>query len=66
MYLLRDADDYDFLKSIDNIEIKHTENLNSAITCSSLEEAKALKQYIKLVQGDDYFDIVEVEFKEVE
>ena len=66
MYLLRDEDDYDFIKLIDNKNILTTRDLKEAIMFDDLEKVKALKNYIELEK--EYYDleIVEIEFNVVE
>lgn len=66
MYLLRDEDDYDFIKLIDNKNILTTRDLKEAIMFDDLEKAKALKNYIELEKKYYDLEIVEIEFVEIE
>ena len=66
MYLLRDENELDFVKLIDNMRIAITRDLKEAIIFDTVEKAKALNEYIELEQGERYFGIVEIDFKEVE
>lgn len=66
MYLLRDEDDYDFIKSIDNKSILTTRDLKEAIMFDAIEKAKALKNYIELENECYDLEIVEIEFNVVE
>ena len=65
-YLLRDSNDMDFIKSIDNTSILTTRDLKEAMIFDDIEKAKALKNYIEM-ENDNYdLEIVEIEFKEVQ
>lgn len=66
MYLLRDEDDYDFIKSIDNKSILTTRDLKEAIMFDDIEKAKALKNYIELENEHYSLEVVEIEFNVVE
>ncbi len=63
MYLLRDSDEYDFIKSIDNKSILTTRDLKEAIIFDDTEKPKALKQYIELENPNYELEVVEIEFK---
>lgn len=65
-YLLRDSDDMDFIKSIDNTSILTTRDLKEAIIFDDIEKAKALKIYLELENEHYDLEIVEIEFKEVQ
>jgi hypothetical protein len=64
-YLLRDSQDLDFIKSIDNISILTTRDLKEAMIFDNIEKAKVLKKYIELENEHYNLEIVEIEFKEV-
>ncbi len=64
-YLLRDSNDMDFIKSIDNEKILTTRDLKEAIIFDCTAKAKALKQYIEIENPNYDLEIVEIEFKEV-
>ena len=66
MYLLRDEDDYDFIKSIDNKSILTTRDLKEAIMFDDIEKAKVLKNYIELENEHYSLEVVEIEFNVVE
>lgn len=66
MYLLRDVDCYEFLKSIDNKRISTTEKLDEAIIFDTKEQAKTLKNYIELENQSLDFEILEIKFEVVE
>lgn len=63
MYLLRDSDEYDFIKSIDNKSILTTRDLKEAMIFDDTAKAKALKQYIELENPNYELEVVEIEFK---
>ncbi len=63
MYLLRDSDEYDFIKSIDNKSILTTRDLKEAMIFDDTAKPKALKQYIELENPNYELEIVEIEFK---
>lgn len=63
MYLLRDSDEYDFIKSIDNKSILTTRDLKEAIIFDDTAKPKALKQYIELENPNYELEVVEIEFK---
>lgn len=65
-YLLRDSDDMDFIKSIDNKSILTTRDLKEAMIFDDLAKPKALKQYIEIESPSYDLEIVEIEFKVVE
>lgn len=63
MYLLRDSNDMDFIKSIDNERILTTRDLKEAIIFDDTAKPKALKQYIELENPNYELEVVEIEFK---
>lgn len=65
MYLLRDSENSDFIKSIDNISILTTKDLKEAMIFDNLEKANALREYIELENSYYDLEIVEIQFKEV-
>ena len=64
-YLLRDANDLDFIKLIDNEKILTTRDLKEAIIFDDTAKPKALRQYIEMENPNYDLEIVEIEFKEV-
>ena len=65
-YLLRDSQDMDFIKSIDNEKILTTRDLKEAMIFDDIVKPKALRQYIEIENPNYDLEIVEVEFKTVE
>lgn len=65
MFVIRD-EDCEFIEYINGDTINTTRNLKHAIICNTIEEAKALKQYINIVNEYMELDIMEIVFKEVE
>lgn len=65
-YLLRDSQDMDFIKSIDNEKILTTRDLKEAMIFDDKVKPKALKQYIEIENPNYDLEIVEIEFKVVE
>ena len=65
-YLLRDSNDMDFIKSIDNEKILTTRDLKEAMIFDCTAKAKALRQYIEIENPNYDLEIVEIEFKVVE
>lgn len=65
-YLLRDSNDMDFIKSIDNEKILTTRDLKEAMIFDDLAKPKALRQYIEIENPNYDLEIVEIEFKVVE
>lgn len=65
-YLLRDSQDMDFIKSIDNISILTTRDLKEAMIFDSIDKAKKLREYIESENQDYELEVVEIEFKEVD
>ena len=63
MFLLRNENDYDFIKSIDNISILTTTDLKEAMIFDDIEKAKVLKNYIEMENENYDLEIVEIEFK---
>ena len=47
-YLLRDSNDMDFIKLIDNEKILTTRNLKEAMIFDDVAKPKALRQYIEI------------------
>ena len=62
-YLLRDSQDMDFIKSIDNTSILTTRDLKEAMIFDDVEKAKALMKYIEIENEHYDLEIVEIEFK---
>ena len=65
-FLLRDSQDMDFIKLIDNTSILTTRDLKEAMIFDDLEKAKALRKYIEIENEHYDLEIVEIEFKIVE
>lgn len=65
-YLLRDSQDMDFIKSIDNEKILTTRTIQEAMIFDCTAKAKALRQYIEIENPNYDLEIVEIEFKVVE
>ena len=65
-YLLRDSQDMDFIKSIDNEKILTTRDLKEAMIFDDIVKPKALRQYIEIENPNYDLEIVEIEFKTVE
>ena len=65
-YLLRDSNDMDFIKSIDNERILTTRDLKEAMIFDDIVKPKALRQYIEIENPNYDLEIVEIEFKVVE
>lgn len=65
MYLLRDENKFDFIKSIDNTSILTTEDLKDAIIFDDVAKAKILKDYIELENSCYELEIVEIDFKSI-
>ena len=65
-YLLRDSQDMDFIKSIDNISILTTRDLKEVMIFDSIDKAKKLREYIESENQDYELEVVEIEFKEVD
>ena len=65
MFILRD-EDFNFIECISGNTIETTTDLQKAIIFESIEEAKALKNYINISHSYLELDIVEIQFKEVE
>lgn len=65
MYLLRDENDFDFIKSIDNTSILTTNDLKDAIIFDNAVKAKILKDYIELENSCYELEIVEIDFKSI-
>lgn len=62
-YVIRDRDDYSFLKEITNKGVITTHNLTEAIIFYELEKAERLFEYLtSIADGEDYM-IEEIEFK---
>lgn len=66
MYLLRDSNDMDFIKLIDNNSILTTRDLKEAMIFDDTAKPKALKQYIEMESPSYDLEIVKIEFKEVQ
>jgi len=64
-YLLRDSNDMDFIKSIDNEKILTTRIIQEAMIFDCTAKAKALRQYIEIENPNYNLEIVEIEFKVV-
>ena len=64
-YLLRDSDDMDFIKSIDNKSILTTRDIKEAMIFDDTAKPRALKQYIEMENPNYDLEIVEIEFKVV-
>ena len=65
-FLLRDSEDMDFIKSIDNEKILTTRDLKEAMIFDDVVKPNALRQYIELENSSYDLEIVEIEFKVVE
>lgn len=65
-YLLRDVNDLDFIKLIDNEKILTTRDLKEAMIFDDTAKPKALRQYIEMENPNYDLEIVEIEFKEIE
>ncbi len=62
-FLLRDSQDMDFIKLIDNTSILTTRDLKEAMIFDDVEKAKALMKYIEIENEHYDLEIVEIEFK---
>ena len=65
-YLLRDSNDLDFIKSIDNERILTTRDIKEAMIFDDKAKPKALRQYIEIENPNYDLKIVEINFNEVE
>lgn len=65
-FLLRDSQDMDFIKSIDNEKILTTRDLKEAMIFDDVVKPKALRQYIEIENPNYDLEIVEIEFKVIE
>lgn len=63
-YVIRDEDNYEFVKSITNKGVETTKELTEAMILYNLKSAEILFEYLTFEINEDYI-IEEIEFKTV-
>ena len=63
-YVIRDADSYEFLKTISNKGVETTKELSEAMILYNLKSAEKIFDFITFEINEDYI-IEEIEFKTV-
>lgn len=63
-YVIRDTDDYEFIKAITNKGVETTKELSEAMILYNLKSAEKLFDFLTFEINEDYI-IEEIEFKTV-
>ena len=63
-YVIRDGDNYEFVKSISNKGVETTKDLTDAMILYNLKSVEILFEYLTFEVNEDYM-IEEIEFKTV-